>query len=137
MDSEKKESKALKYRKDLPQCSQIKKDGTQCKGIASKETGKCPVHSGFKPQLHRDCRLERSVVDVQKFLARTIRSCRNGTITPMTANAVFNGCDKILKTFQIIDIEQKFEELMEQVERQQRMSPDFGESDCLALDESN
>ena len=99
------------YRKTPVRCSHIKADGEKCRAIAALKTGKCSIHSGILPYETAKIQLSRSVVDVQKFIARTMWACRKGTISPMVANAIFNGADKLLKCHHTIEVESKLEEM--------------------------
>jgi hypothetical protein len=134
--NDEKSSNDNEHPKTPARCSHIKADGKKCKAIAMLSTGKCTIHSGILPYESAKIKLSRSVVDVQKFIARTMWACRKGKISPMVANAIFNGSDKLLKCYDVIETQAKIEEMKTMLEEFKSGSAEYADAQYLGALES-
>ena len=65
---------------------------------------------------------------------------RSGKVKPQVSNSIANIVDKLLKCYQITEVEEKLKEVVQQFERQQQFSyKDLSADiiDCLDLDDED
>jgi hypothetical protein len=137
MDSEQKRVKLAAYRKESPRCIFIKKNGTRCKGIASKQTNMCPSHSGFIPQLQRkgvDLVLSNDLLSLKKFLCQLAMDIKKGKIKPQVGNAVKNVTDSVIKVEEDLTLQAEMREM--RILLGQADSADYEELQSLGVLES-
>ena len=104
-------------RKESLLCTQIKKNGQQCRALANRKTGLCAVHSGSVPRLNTEIDLSKDLISVRKFLARTAMSLKRGKIKANDANALANLCDKLIKIHQMVEMEAKLDAMKAMIEQ--------------------
>ena len=101
-------------------CRHIKTDGQPCRAIASRKTGLCSIHGGFKPRLNTSIDPTLSLAHARKYLARLARDTEQGRIDPKVAHCVVHSLRLIIK---ILEIE-KVEKLMAELQMDQNQSRD-------------
>lgn len=120
------------------QCKFIKPDGTQCNANAMSGLDYCYTHNpDISDEEKREARKKggsnRAVVlkaplpvipikkipDVALLIVDTIDRVRAGEMDTRIANCLFIGSDKLMRALEVSELEKRFEELENKVNKQQ------------------
>ncbi len=119
----------------IKRCTCLKVNGTKCNGIAIKNTGKCVTHTRTNGNLSVKNRpasgIDRGNSYIKVFIAHVIRQIKQGKIKPNDANAIFNGCQKLIEINNIEREDALFKQLMEKVNKSKAIA---GESNDDIID---
>jgi hypothetical protein len=102
---------------DSRHCSALKKDGSQCRAWASKQTGRCPVHSPNAREIQvlggksktRQHMLERHLPSRMKpvldMLAKSMEQVHRGEISPQQGSSLAALAGALCKVSELSDLE--------------------------------
>lgn len=112
------------------QCCAIKVNGERCLNYSIINTDKCVAHSrknGNKSvnNLGNTAQngIDKGNARIKVFIAQIIRQIKQGKIESSAANAIFNGCQKLIEINNIEREDALFKELMDKVNKAKQIAP--------------